>query len=94
MARLVRDPVFAGLTRPQMFAGVTYNWFVLNAVVTAEIFLVTRSPWALAAAIVLHLFGVVMARREPRFLELWITRASRCPRVANFAYWRCNSYRP
>ena len=41
MAQLERDPVFSALTRPQMFAGVTYNWFILNAIVTAEIFLVT-----------------------------------------------------
>jgi type IV secretion system protein VirB3 len=94
MAQLDRDPVFAALTRPQMFAGVTYTWFILNAIVTAEVFLITKSLWALAAAIIMHLIGVVAARDEPRFLELWITKASRCPRVRNFAFWRCNSYRP
>jgi type IV secretion system protein VirB3 len=94
MAQLDRDPVFAALTRPQMFAGVTYTWFILNAIVTAEVFLITKSLWALAAAIIMHLVGVVAARDEPRFLELWITKASRCPRVRNFAFWRCNSYRP
>ena len=36
MAQLARDPVFGALTRPQMFAGVTYSYFVLNAVVTIE----------------------------------------------------------
>jgi type IV secretion system protein VirB3 len=94
MAQLERDPVFAALTRPQMFAGVTYTWFILNAIVTAEVFLVTKSPWALVAAVVMHLFGVIAARDEPRFLELWITRMSRSPRIRNFAFWRCNSYRP
>jgi type IV secretion system protein VirB3 len=94
MAQLQRDPVFSALTRPQMFAGVTYTWFILNAVVTAEIFLITKSFWAIVAAVVLHVVGVIAARDEPRFLDLWITRASRCPRVANFAIWRCNSYRP
>jgi type IV secretion system protein VirB3 len=94
MAQLERDPVFAALTRPQMFAGVTYTWFVLNAIVTAEIFLITKSPWAFVAALVLHGVGVVAAREEPRFLDLWLTRMSRAQRVANYALWRCNSYRP
>lgn len=94
MAGLARDPVFQALTRPQMFAGVTYSWFILNAMVTAEAFLLSKSLWALAIAPVLHLIGVAAARREPRFLELWIARLTSAQRVANFGVWRCNSYRP
>ena len=48
--QLDRDPVFGALTRPQMFAGVTYSYFVVNAVVTAELFLITKSFWALIAS--------------------------------------------
>ena len=94
MSQLQRDPVFAALTRPQMFAGVTYTWFILNAIITAEVFLITKSLWALVAALVVHVVGVIAARDEPRFLDLWITRMSRSPRVRNFSIWRCNSYRP
>ena len=36
---LVRQPVHRALTRPQMFAGVTYNFFIINAAVTTELFL-------------------------------------------------------
>jgi type IV secretion system protein VirB3 len=88
-----RDPLFVALTRPQMFAGVTYSYFIANAVVATELFLIFRSLWALAAALVVHLVGVVLCVREPRFFDLWITRVSRCPRVRNHAIWRCNSYR-
>jgi type IV secretion system protein VirB3 len=88
-----RDPLFVALTRPQMFAGVTYSYFIANAVVATELFLIFRSLWALAAALVVHLAGVVLCLREPRFFDLWITRVSRCPRVRNHAIWRCNSYR-
>jgi type IV secretion system protein VirB3 len=88
-----RDPVFVALTRPQMFAGVTYAYFIANAVVATELFLVFRSAWALLAALIVHLVGVVLCVREPRFFDLWITRVSRCPRVRNHAIWRCNSYR-
>jgi len=91
---LDRDPVFSALTRPQMFAGVTYSFFVLNAVVTAELFLITRSFWALAAAGAIHLVGYVACLKEPRVFDLWLTKVSRCPRVRNFNLWGCNSYRP
>jgi len=94
MARLEQDLVFGALTRPQMFAGVTYGYFVLNAVVTAELFLITKSFWSLIAAIVLHLAGYMACLKEPRIFDLWLTRISRNPRVRNWSAWRCNSYRP
>jgi type IV secretion system protein VirB3 len=94
MDRLDQDPLFVALTRPQMFAGVTYSYFVVNAVLATELFLVFRSPWVLLAALVIHLVGVVLCVREPRFFDLWLTKVRRCPRVKNHAIWRCNSYRP
>ncbi len=93
-AQLERDMVFGALTRPQMFAGVTYSFFVLNGVVTAEMFLITKSFWALLAAVVIHAIGYVACLKEPRIFDLWLTKVSRCPRVRNWAVWRCNSYRP
>lgn len=92
MTVLARDPVFGALTRPQMFAGVTYSYFVLNAVVTMELFLVSKSFWALAAAGVLHLVGYIACLGEPRIFDLWFVKVSRCPRLRSYAYWRCNSY--
>ena len=94
MDGLERDPIFIALTRPQMFAGVTYSYFVANAVIATDLFLVFRSLWAVALALVIHLVGVILCTREPRFFDLWIARVSRCPRVRNHALWRCNSYRP
>jgi type IV secretion system protein VirB3 len=90
---LARTPVFAALTRPQMFAGVTYNYFVINAVIAAELFLIFRSPWVLLIALLLHGVGVLLCLREPRIIDLWLTRASKCPRIPNYRVWRCNSYR-
>ncbi len=94
MALLERDPVFIGLTRPQMFAGVSYSFFVLNLVVTTDLFLITKSFWTIPAAFLLHAAGYVLCMREPRFLDLWIVRARNCPRVKNYGFWHCNSYMP
>ena len=91
---LKRDTVFVALTRPQMFAGVTYSYFVANAIVAAELFLIFKSFWALGGALIVHLVGVVMCLREPRFFDLWIAKVSKTPRVKNYSVWGCNSYRP
>ncbi len=89
---LVRHRLCKPLTRPQMFAGVTYNYFVINAAVTTEAFLITGSFLALALAVVLHAVGYLACLREPRVFDLWIMRVSKCPRVANWRRWGCNSY--
>ena len=94
MQTIERDTLFVALTRPQMFAGVTYSYFVANIVLATEGFLIFRSLWVLAAAVVVHLAGMLLCLREPRFFDLWLTRVGRCPRVRNHKIWRCNSYRP
>jgi type IV secretion system protein VirB3 len=91
---LARTPVFRALTRPQMFAGVTYSFFVLNAAVTTEAFLMTRSFLALPVALVVHAAGYLASMREPRIFDLWLTKVSRTPRVRNWKRWGCNSYAP
>ncbi|MDB5738165.1 MAG: type secretion protein [Sphingomonas bacterium] len=91
---LARTPVFRALTRPQMFAGVTYSFFVLNAAVTTEAFLMTRSFLALPAALIVHGAGYLASMREPRIFDLWLTKVSRTPRVRNWKRWGCNSYAP
>jgi len=94
MADLIKTPVFKALTQPQMFAGVTYSYFIINAVVTTELFLITRSFWAFAGALIVHVIGYLACLREPRVFDLWLTKVSRCPRIKNWRLWRCNSYHP
>ena len=94
MSGLEHDPLFVALTRPQMFAGVTYSFFVANAVIATELFLIFGSAWALLAAVMTHFVGVLLCLREPRFFDLWFVKVSRTPRIRNYAIWRCNSYRP
>ena len=93
-AGLERDTLFVGLTRPQMFAGVTYSLFVANVVIATELFLVFKSPWVIAAALLLHGAGMLLCLKEPRIFDLWLARVSKCPRIKNYRIWGCNSYRP
>jgi len=89
-----QDTCFVALTRPQMFAGVTYGFFVANLIVSTELFLIFKSGWAVGAALIFHLFGASLSLREPRFFDLWVARMANCPRIRNYEIWRCNSYRP
>ena len=94
MEQLRSDTLFVALTRPQMFAGVTYSFFVINVVQAVELFLIFRSFWVLIAALAVHGIGMILSLREPRIVDLWLTRVRNCPRVKNHSLWKCNSYRP
>ncbi|HEV7232723.1 MAG TPA: VirB3 family type IV secretion system protein [Sphingorhabdus sp.] len=94
MAALDRTPLFRALTQPQMFAGVTYSFFIVNVVITTELFLITRSFWAVPAALLIHGIGYMAGLKEPRIFDLWIMKASRCGRTRTHGLWKCNSYRP
>ena len=89
-----QSTIFTALTRPQMFAGVTYSFFIINAILAVELFLIFKSFWVLGIALIAHGVGVLMCLREPRIFDLWMARVRHCPRVRNHSFWRCNSYRP
>ena len=91
---LERDTCFVALTRPQIFAGVTYSYFVANVVIATELFLIFKSIWVIAAGLVFHGVGALLCIEEPRFFDLWLARVSKCPRIKNYGVWGCNSYRP
>ena len=89
---LVRYSVHRALTRPQMFGGVTYSFFIINAAVTTEIFLISKNFLALPVALLIHIIGYLACLREPRMFDLWVTKVSRCPRVRNWKFLGSNSY--
>ena len=91
---LIRHPVHRALTRPQMFAGVTMNFFIINLMVTGELFLIFKSLWLIPVPFIVHAIGYFACLREPRIFDLWLTKVSKCPRVKNFDKWGCNSYAP
>ncbi|HZU63917.1 MAG TPA: VirB3 family type IV secretion system protein, partial [Novosphingobium sp.] len=67
---LARDRLFVALTRPQMFAGVTYPFFVINAVVCTEGFLLLRGGWVVVLAGLVHLAGMAACLEEPRRFDI------------------------
>ena len=88
------DPLFKALARPQMVAGVTYPFFVFNAIIAAELFLVFKTPLALLPSLVLHAVGYAAHLRDPHVMALWLTRLRRTPRVKNYKFRGANVYCP
>lgn len=86
------DPLFRALARPQMVAGVTYPFFVLNAIMATELFLLFKSPLALVPSLFLHGLGYAAHLRDPHIMALWLTRLRRVPRVKNYAMRGANVY--
>ncbi len=72
--RLQTDPLFQGLARPPMIAGVSYMYFVLNAMITMVTFIDTKSFLAFPLGVVIHMFGYLLCMKEPRAVELWMLR--------------------
>jgi type IV secretion system protein VirB3 len=70
------------------------NFFIINLMVTTIAFLILKSWWILPVPVVMHGVGYFASLREPRVFDLWITKVSKCPRVANYGRWGCNSYAP
>lgn len=87
------DPLFRALARPQMVAGVSYAFMVLNASVAAELFIVFKSLFALVPSLLIHAAGYAAHLRDPHIMALWLTRLRRTPRVANRRLWGANAYR-
>jgi type IV secretion system protein VirB3 len=94
MSDLVRHPIYRSITRPQMFWGVTMNYFIINMTVSTIAFLILDSFWFIPVPIIMHVIGYFACLREPRVFDLWITKVSKCPRVPNFKRWGGNSYAP
>lgn len=89
---MTRDPLFRALARPQMVAGVTYPFAVLNGIVAAECFLLFKTPVAILPSLFVHAIGYALHLREPNIMALWLTRLRRTPAVRNRKIWGANAY--
>ncbi len=73
--RLQSDPLFQGLARPVMIAGVSYMYFVLNALMTMIVFIHTKDfLMLLFVGPAIHGVGYLICMKEPRAVELLMLR--------------------
>jgi type IV secretion system protein VirB3 len=85
--RLEADPLFLGLTRPPMMLGVTYSWFMLNALTWAMVFINTSDfGLMIPGGVATHFIGYMICSREPRFMDIWMVKMSKCSRCKNSGF--------
>lgn len=91
--RLKADPLFQGLARPPMIAGVSYMYFVVNAMITMSMFINTADFTSFFYGVFIHGFGYLLCMKEPRAVELWMLRLSKGFLTWNRGYhYHTNSY--
>jgi type IV secretion system protein VirB3 len=98
MARIadeIKRPVFLGLTRPPMVAGVTFNFFVINALFGIVTFLGSgKLPWILVA-VPTHMAGYIVCIKDANTFEVWAVKVLKCMQCLNRSFWgELNSYSP
>jgi len=88
------DPLFLGLTRPPLIAGVSYTFAILNGMVSLLAFVMTSSfIYLLVVLPFIHGIGWLICLKEPRAIELMIAKMSKCNSCRNrYYYGGCNAY--
>lgn len=92
--RIGVDPLFVGLTRPPLFFGVSYNFFLINLFVCAIFFINSASFIVFLIGPFVHLIGYALCFKEPLIIELWILKAQKCNKCRNKLFHGANSYDP
>jgi len=92
--KVVADPLFLGLTRPPMVFGVSYKLASLNMLSSLLTFITTGDFFYLLVLMpTLHGLFYLLCLKEPRAIELLITKNSKCSICKNRSnYNNTNSY--
>lgn len=94
--RLQSDPLFQGLARPAVIAGVSYMYFVLNAMLTMIVFINSKSfLMLLVVGPAIHGVGYLICMKEIRAVELMMLRGKHGYRSWNNMlgyHFKTNSY--
>lgn len=88
------DSLFLGLTRPPLLLGVSYTFAALNGIVSLLAFIITNKFFYLLVLLPgLHMIGWFICLKEPRAIELFIARSSKCSVCRNrYYHGGTNSY--
>ena len=81
------DPLFLGLTRPPMIMGVSYTFAAINGLVSILAFIITSSFFYLLVMLpTIHMIFWFLCLKEPRAMELFLIRNSKCTICRNRMY--------
>ena len=90
--KIAVHPLFVGLTRPPMYAGVPLNYFALNGFLNLVLFIATTSFKLIVMSFAtIHLLGYFCCLIDVRFFDLLFGKLQ-CSLCKNVWFWGCNSY--
>ena len=81
--KLELDPLFLGLTRPALVAGVTFTYFSLNFLICTLIFVGTSSFKACLLGVAIHGLGMYICKKEPLAVDILLSKSRKCPSILN-----------
>ena len=87
-----KDPLFIGMTRPPMIAGVTFMYMGLNAFAVFIFFTLTANPLHLLVFLPIHAVGYAVCLKDPQLLDIMLTKLQKSAGVPNRKYWSGISY--
>lgn len=87
-----KDPLFIGMTRPPMIAGVTFKYMGLNAFFVLIFFMMTLNPLHLLIFLPFHAVGYAVCLKDPQILDVMLTKFQKSAGVPNRRYWSGTSY--
>ncbi len=90
----ISDPLFLGLARPPMFAGVPAGYFVVVMIAVGESVFVFKHWLVFAFGVIAYLVGLAVTVRDPNAFHVIAAKWLRCPPVLNARHWGGNAYRP
>ncbi len=94
--RLQTDPLFQGLTRPTMIMGVSFLYFVVNALINFIAFINSQDfTFLLVCAPTVHMIGYYLCLKEPRMVEMIFLKMGKGYKCLNSSFYgQKNSYDP
>lgn len=93
-SKVYKDHLFVALTKPPMLFGVSYTFFIVNALAGLLIFIMYNDFRILLVVVPIHGIGYYLCSEEPLFIELFLLRSSKCNKSRNGLYHGGNSYDP
>jgi type IV secretion system protein VirB3 len=91
--KLLVSPIFAGLTRPAMFLGVTLDYISISSLAALCFFIIANNPIYLIAYLPLHIVGWLACRIDHNIFRI-MAKQINCAYSPNKKYWGCQSYEP
>ena len=86
-------PIFAGMTRPPMFLGITIDYLMSTALFVVMLFMLFNSATFLILYIPLHILGWIGCKLDPNFFKVFIKKPNKFG-MTNKSIWGAISYEP